>query len=111
MTSRILFILLTIIVQVAAQDIRTIRLLIVAGMKYQCASAACSSPTIISSLSLRDCQIACLSNDTCQTVTFDQTSGQCVLFSDVASRRGNMSVQIEVLTMIVTDGRSLPTCK
>jgi hypothetical protein len=60
---------------------------------------------------LRNCQLACLSDEQCLTVTFDQNSNQCELFSDIPSQYGNLSAQTGVVTMTAIDGRQLPARK
>jgi hypothetical protein len=111
MTHRVLSILFIIIAQTISQDIRTLELSIMDNTKYQCVDSGCSPSTIIPGSYLRGCQIDCLSQSNCRTVTFDQSSNQCELFVDRASQRGNMLTQTGVLTMIAIDARELSTCK
>ena len=58
--------------------------------KYQCNSTGCSPSTIASVSSLRDCQFICLSNTQCRTITLDQSSQQCEVFSDIPSQYGQL---------------------
>ncbi|CAF3887876.1 unnamed protein product [Adineta steineri] len=74
-------------------------------IKYQCNNTGCSSSIIDPASSLRDCQFACLADAQCRTVTFDENSNHCELFSDIPSQYGNLLAQSGVITMTVIDDR------
>jgi len=103
--------LLTIITQSASQNIRTLFLSKINDVQYQCGDPGCSSATIISVANLRDCEIACLSNDNCLTATYDQSNSDCELFVDIPSQYGNLVPQAGVVTLMVIDGRQLSARK
>ncbi|CAF0742476.1 unnamed protein product [Adineta steineri] len=72
-------------------------------IKYQCNNPGCSSSIIDPASSLRDCQFTCLADAQCRTITFDENSNQCELFSDIPSQYGNLLAQSGVITMTVMD--------
>jgi hypothetical protein len=109
--SIIFFLLMTILIQSAAQNIRTLRLFKIGDTKYQCVAAGCAPSTIIVGSYLRGCQVACLSYDNCRTVTFDPSSSQCELFADKPAQRGQLLAQAGVLTMFAIDDRPVLPCK
>ncbi|CAF4250860.1 unnamed protein product, partial [Adineta steineri] len=76
-------------------------------IKYQCNNLGCSSSIIDPASSLRDCQFACLADAQCRTITFDENSNQCELFSDIPSQYGNLLAQSGVITMTVIDDRQV----
>ena len=108
--TKLLF-LFTIITQAVSQDTRTLMLSIVTNIKYQCDNPGCSPSTIVSVSSLRNCQFVCLNDAQCRTVTFDEYSNQCELFSDIPSQYGNLLAKTGVVTMTVIDHRQLSACK
>jgi hypothetical protein len=111
MTRTIVLLLFTIIAQAVLQDIRTLLLSKMTDIKYQCVNPGCSPSTIAFVLSLRACQVVCLSDDNCRTVTFDLSNNQCELFADILSQYGNMLAQTGVVTMTAIDDKQLPARK
>ena len=81
------------------------------NIKYQCNNAGCSPSTIISVTSLRNCQLVCLSNTQCRTVTFDQSNNQCEVFSDIPSQYGDLIEDTDVVTMTAIDEGQLSARK
>ncbi|UJR11880.1 hypothetical protein I4U23_016059 [Adineta vaga] len=102
-----LLLVIVIIKQSAAQDIRSLILSQVNSIKYQCNNPGCSPSTIAPVSSLRDCEVACLFNPQCRTVTFDQSNNQCRLFPDIPSQYGDLISEPNVVTMIAIDNRQL----
>lgn len=107
MTDAKLLFLFTIITQSISQDTRSLLLSKMIDIKYQCNNVGCSPSTIISVSSLRNCQLVCLSNTQCRTVTFDPSNQQCEVFSDIPSQYGQLLAQTSVVTMIAIDDRRL----
>ena len=103
--------LFIIITQSVSQNIRTLRLSKMIDTKYQCMTAGCSPSILVSVSTLRRCQIACLSDANCRTVTFDKSSNHCELFPDILSQYGNMLPQADAVTMTAIDGRQLSARK
>jgi hypothetical protein len=111
MKHTILLLLLTIIAQSTSQNIRTLLLSETNDVRYQCADPGCSSPTIVSASSLRDCEFGCLSNVNCRTATYDQSNSSCELFADITSQYGNIVAQAGVVTLMAIDNRQLSARK
>ncbi|UJR11090.1 hypothetical protein I4U23_015272 [Adineta vaga] len=76
--------------------------------KYECNDSDCSSSKTVSVSDLRHCEIACLVDITCRTLTYDQSNNACQLFVDSPNERGNMLAQTDILTLIVLDNRPAP---
>ncbi len=106
-----LLLLLTIITQSISQEIRSLLLSEMMNIKYQCNSTGCSPSTIVSVSSLVDCQLVCLMNTQCRTITFDQSNDKCEVFSDIPSQYGDLLVQTGVVTMTAIDDRELSARK
>ncbi len=111
MKHTIVLLLLTIITQSASQNIRTLLLSKINDVRYQCVDPGCSSATIISAANSEVCQIACLSNVNCRTVTYDQSNSYCELFADIPSQYGNIVAQAGVATLMAIDDRQLSARK
>ena len=75
----------------------------VVNIKYQCNYPGCSSLATISASNLQNCQMACVTNTACRTVTFDSTSNQCQLHSDIPNQSCKQLSQADVTTMTTTD--------
>ncbi|CAF1263237.1 unnamed protein product [Adineta ricciae] len=75
-------------------------------IQYDCSLPSCSLPTILTASSLINCQIFCLKSSDCRTLTFDQLSNQCLVFSNHPSHDGSLTTQIGSITMIAIDQRA-----
>ena len=106
-----LLLFIVIIAQTVSQDTRSIRLSRANDVKYQCNNVGCLSSTIVSVSSLRRCEMVCLSNSECRTVTFDSYTKQCEMFPDILCQFGNLSVQLGAVTMTALDYRRLSARK
>ena len=111
MRNTIVLPLLLFTVGTISQDIRSIHLSQLKNTKYECDIGGCTPSTIISSVDLQSCRIACLKNYQCRTVTFYQNTNQCEIFVDIPSQYGKLSAQTGVLTMIADDERLLSARK
>jgi hypothetical protein len=107
MTHKVVLILITILTQSVSQDIRTLELSLMNNIKYQCNDSDCSPSTIVSVPNIRRCQMVCIADATCRTVTFDHSSNNCQVFFDIPSENGNLLPQAGVATMITIDDRLL----
>lgn len=102
--------LIIIIIQLDATNINTLLLSQINDVRYQCIDADCSISTIIFRPNLKACQMSCLTNMNCRTITFDQINHQCELFADIPSEYGSLIAQTDVITFIAIN-RQLPTRK
>ncbi|CAF1052228.1 unnamed protein product [Adineta ricciae] len=75
-------------------------------MKYQCNTSDCSASINVSYSNLRQCQILCLSNTQCCTISYEKMTKRCELFSNLPSQYGQLIAQAGVITMIAISGRS-----
>lgn len=94
-----------------AQHIQTITLSKILDVKYQCIDQGCSASTIVYVSSLRNCQIACLTDTQCRTVTFYKSNNQCELFIDIPDQFGNWVGQVDAVSMTAVDDRRLSARK
>lgn len=93
------------------QDIRTLKLSKITDVKYDCVIQGCSPLDTVHVLSLRACQIVCLSKIQCRTVNFYQFNNQCEMFAEMPDQYGSLLTQINVITMIAIDDRILSARK
>ena len=80
-------------------------------VQYQCTNPGCSSSNIVFAANLKRCEMACLADANCRTVTFDQSNNQCQLFPDIPSQYGSMVTQPGVVTLTAIDNRLLSARK
>ncbi len=106
-----LLFLFMVIAPSTSQDTRTLELYKIDDARYQCVASACSSSTNVSVSDFGSCQITCLADPNCRTITFDPSNNNCQVFSDSPSQRGNILAQAGVTTMTAIDSRELFTCK
>ena len=83
----------------------------VVNVKYQCNYPGCSSLAIVSASNLENCQMACVTNTACRTVTFDSTSNQCQLHSDIPNQSCKQTSQAGVGTPTTVDHEQSSTRK
>ncbi len=107
MALTVILFLIIILAKSDSQDIRSLELYQMSDTNYQCIDPACSPSTIVSVSDIRSCQIACLSDAKCRTVTFDHSTNVCQMFFDIPSVNGNLLTQAGVETMIAIDDRQL----
>ncbi|CAF1522287.1 unnamed protein product [Adineta steineri] len=98
------------VIPIDSQNIKTLLLTERNDIRYECTNSSCSTPTIILGTNLRDCQLACLTDNNCRTITFDPSINQCELFTDSPSQYGSLIPQIGVVTF-TADDRQPPTRK
>lgn len=105
------FVLMTLISSSMTQSFRSILFTASNHVKYQCNSVCCSPPIAIAVANMQACQIACLMDDSCLTITFDASTNACQRFADSPHQFGTMLVQANVITMTVVGGKPVPSCK
>lgn len=79
--------------------------------RYQCSTPRCSPSTVVSTSNIQNCEIACLDNEQCRTVTFDSNTHQCEMFLDIPSKDGSLSINLGSITMIAEGERELSARK
>ena len=108
--TKLLLLIITIKLSIT-QDIRSLILSKVIDINYQCNNPGCSPSTIVPASSLKNCQLACLFNPQCRTVTFGQYNNECRLFPDIPSQYGDLIPEPGVVTMTAIDNRQLSARK
>lgn len=90
-----------------AQNMRTLRLSQINDMDYQCNNPGCSPSTQITALTLRRCQLFCISDNNCRTATYQRLNQTCRLYPDIPSQYGIIVPAIDVITLLAIDERQL----
>ena len=111
MLKTIAVLLLLNIAPLTPQNQRSLVLSSMNDVQYQCLDPACSSSTIINAANMRRCQLACISDPNCRTMTFIPSNHRCELFPDIPSQFGHMVAATGVVTMLATDDRQLSARK
>ena len=94
--------------QLLAEDIRSMKMSLRRGWKFQCANTTCLPFARNNVSSILQCQTACLFYSMCKTISFYQTTSSCEMFGDMQSQLGNMLAAVDTTTMIVIDGTRIP---
>ncbi len=97
-----------IIVQLVAQDMRSIGMSKMVGWQYQCSTTSCLPFNTIIVPNIRRCQMACLAQSICQAASFNQLNSNCQLFNNIPNQNGNMLVDTNMVTMIAMPGTRIP---
>ncbi len=103
-----LWLLYMIIVQLVAQDMRSIGMSKMVGWQFQCSTTSCLPFKTIIVSDIRRCQMACLAESLCQAASFNQLNSNCQLFTDIINQNGNMLADINTVTMISRPGTRIP---
>lgn len=106
-----LLLLFIVVTPTVSHSTRSLLLSLVNDVKYQCNDPACAPSTVVSISNSKNCQLICLSNADCRTITFDQSINQCEIFADIPSVNGNLIPQSGVVTMTAVDERQLSARK
>lgn len=111
MHQAIVCILFTLTAFSVSQNVRTLQMVRVNDVRYSCNNTGCSPSTTVSQSNLLHCEMACLANTDCRTVSFAQSNKQCVIFVDIPNQFGNMLAQPGVVTSSTIDERRLSARK
>lgn len=111
MKGTIVCFLCVFITHTVSQNVKTLYLSKINDVRYQCVDPGCSALNNISTTDLRDCQVACLSDMSCRTLTYDQSNNRCQLFADIPSQYGDLVTHVGVVTMTAIDERQLSARK
>jgi hypothetical protein len=92
-----------------AEDTRSLEMSTMDGWQLECVNTTCLPSLTVTVPSIRDCQLACLSELQCQAASFLQSTTTCELFTNIQYRNINMLANMEIITMMVISGtRTLP---
>ncbi|CAF4132309.1 unnamed protein product [Adineta steineri] len=103
-----LFIVFVLVTQLAAQDIRSVYMSKEVGWQFQCSNTTCLPFATVAVSNIINCQVACLAQVQCNGATFYRSSSNCELFANVSNQNGNLSANMDTVTMIVIDGTRIP---
>ena len=98
----------TFIVQSNAQNMNSLSMSITNDHQLQCSNTTCLPFMTFIALDIRHCQIRYLIQTACQAATFHKDTSSCELFTNMSQTVGNMSINMNAVTMIVIDGASMP---
>ncbi|CAF1365461.1 unnamed protein product [Adineta steineri] len=79
-----------------------------AGWQFQCSNTTCLPFVTVTVSNIDNCQVACLAQVDCQVLTFYRSSSNCELFADISNQNGNLSANIDTVTMIAIDRTRIP---
>jgi hypothetical protein len=103
-----LLFLFILIAQLVAQDMRSTVMSIMTGWQFACATTTCLPFVTATVSSVRRCQMACLAQAECQAASFQQSNSTCELFTGIINQDGNMTPDVETVTMIVNYETRMP---
>ncbi|CAF1049681.1 unnamed protein product [Adineta steineri] len=78
------------------------------GSQFHCVNTTCLPFTTVIVSNIFECQIACLAKFQCKAARYQQSTSNCDLFGDLSNYNGTMIVNINVITMMVTDDTRNP---
>jgi hypothetical protein len=104
----LLLLLFMFIIQIMTDNIRSIQMSIINDKIFQCAQSTCLPFHNVTTLDILHCQIGCLNQYQCIAATFNKSTSNCQLFNDSLNQNGNMTNEINVVTMITIFGTRYP---
>ncbi|CAF1420805.1 unnamed protein product [Adineta steineri] len=78
------------------------------GWQFQCSNTTCLPFATVAVSNIINCQVACLAQVQCNGATFYRSSSNCELFANVSNQNGNLSANMDTVTMIAIDGTRMP---
>ena len=91
-----------------AHDMHSLKMSIMKGQLFQCANTTCPPSVSLTVSKVRNCQIACLNEDSCQAASFQRSTSSCDLFAYVPHLNESISTNVEMVAMIVISGTRAP---
>ncbi|CAF1027973.1 unnamed protein product [Adineta ricciae] len=77
--------------------------------QLQCSNTTCFPFLTFIALDILDCQIKCLTRTPCEAATFHKVTSNCELLANISQTIGNLSVNLNTVTMIVINGTRIPS--
>ncbi|CAF1652855.1 unnamed protein product, partial [Adineta ricciae] len=99
----------TFIAQADAQNIHSLAMSITNDHQLQCSNTTCLPFLTFIALDIHHCQIKCLTETPCEAATFHKVTSNCELLANISQTIGNMSVNLNTVTMIVINGTRIPS--
>ena len=94
--------------QTIGEDIRSVRMSSFNNLALQCAQTTCLPFANLTTRGVRQCQIACLVQVQCTAVTYYQPASNCQLHDSTINQNGNMSYNVNTVTIIIITGTRFP---
>ncbi|UJR12392.1 hypothetical protein I4U23_016569 [Adineta vaga] len=102
------WLLFIIVTQSLGEDMRSVRMSLMKGCKFQCINTTCLPFININSSTIIKCQMACLGQIYCRAASFYESTANCQLFADISNEIVNMLTDTGVVTAIVITGTRSP---
>ncbi|CAF1402298.1 unnamed protein product [Adineta steineri] len=106
-----LWFLFLIITQSVGEDMRSVRISLMRGQKFSCATPSCLPFANMITSTIMKCQMACLAQIYCRAASFQQSTSSCDLFTDMSNEVVNMAIDPDITSMIVIAGSRSPPGK
>ena len=103
-TRILVLVLMVILKQSIAHDIRSFTLSIMNEWQFQCATTTCSPYSTIIVSHIRRCQMDCLAQTQCEAASFHQSNLTCQLFENMSNSNITLETATDIITMIVVSG-------
>ncbi|CAF0744322.1 unnamed protein product [Adineta steineri] len=97
-----------VVTQSVGEDVRSIRMSLMRGQKFQCATPTCLPFAKMITSTIMKCQMACLAQIYCKAASFHQSISNCELFTDMSNEIANMATDTDISSMIVIAGTRSP---
>ncbi|CAF4124814.1 unnamed protein product [Adineta steineri] len=106
-----LWLVFMIITQSVGEDMRSVRMSSMRGQKFSCATPSCLPFANMITSTIMKCQMACLAQVYCRAASFQQSTSNCELFTDMSNEIAHMLPDTDITTMIVIAGSRSPPGK
>ncbi|CAF1547526.1 unnamed protein product, partial [Adineta steineri] len=97
-----------IITQSVGEDMQSFRMSSMRGWKFHCTGTPCLPLVSIITSTIMKCQMACLAQVYCRAASFQKSTSNCELFSDMSNETANMQPDTDITSMIVIAGTRSP---
>ncbi|CAF4051526.1 unnamed protein product [Adineta steineri] len=97
-----------IIIQSVGEDMRSVRMSLMRGSKFQCANTTCLPFINFVTRTILNCQAGCLAVVQCAAASFHRSTSNCELFTDMSNEIANMQADTDIISMIVIAGTRSP---
>ncbi|CAF1439884.1 unnamed protein product [Adineta steineri] len=106
-----LWLVFMIITQSVGEDIRSVRMSFIRGQKFPYTTPSCLPFANMITSTIMKCQMACLAQIYCRAASFQQSTSNCELFTDMSNEIAYMLPDADITTMIVIAGSRSPPGK
>ncbi|CAF1098548.1 unnamed protein product [Adineta steineri] len=103
-----LWLVYMIITQSVGEDMQSARMSLMRSLKFQCVGVSCLPFANIITSTIIKCEIACLAQIHCRATSYQQSTSNCELFTDMSNEIANMVTDTGITTMIAIAGTRCP---